>query len=57
MLTSIVVSSTQIKNIKIKSSKITTKNNAQKIVGKCCFGRRFHDFKYFEDGHHKISFV
>ena len=45
MTPSIVVLGTQIKNIKMKSSKFTTKSTSQKVMAKSSFGRRFHDLK------------
>ena len=41
---------TQIKNIKMRSSKPIIKNTTQKVMVNYCFGRRFHDLKYFEVG-------
>ena len=37
-------------NIKLRSSKLIIKSDAQKQMTKFDFGRRFHDLKYFEVG-------
>ena len=36
--------------MKMRSSRIIIKNNAQKVMAEFSFGRRFHDFEYFEVG-------
>ena len=50
MISSIVVLSTQIQSIKMRSSKLIIKNNAQKQLAKSSFRHKFHDLKYFELG-------
>ena len=37
-------------NIEMRSSKLIIRNNAQKVMAKSGFGRRFHDLKYIEVG-------
>ena len=37
-------------NIKLRSSKLIIKSDAQKQMVEFGFGRRFHDLKYFEVG-------
>ena len=34
----------------MRASKVIIKGDAQKVMGKCGFGHRFHDLKYFEVG-------
>ena len=48
MMTSIDVLNTQMQNIKLRSSKLIIKSDAQKQVVEFGFGRKFHDFKYYE---------
>ena len=50
MASFLVVLSIQIKNIKMRSSKLILKSIAQKVMSKFGFARRFHDLKYFEVG-------
>lgn len=48
MVTSIVVLSPRIQNTKMRSSTLIIKMNAQKQKVVSIFGRKFHDFNYFE---------
>ena len=48
MMTFIVVLNTQTKNIKLRSSKLIIKNDAQKQLIESGFERSFHDLKYLE---------
>ena len=48
MLTFIVVLHNQMENMKLRSSNLIIKNDAQII--ELGFGRRFHDLKYLEVG-------
>jgi hypothetical protein len=50
MMTSIILTSTQIYNIKMKSSKNITKSKVQKQMAKYGFGHIFHDLKYSKHG-------
>jgi hypothetical protein len=50
MMTSIIVTSTQIYNVKITSSKNITKIKVQKQMAKYGFGHTFHDLKYSKHG-------
>jgi hypothetical protein len=45
-----IISSTHIKNIKMRSLKHVIKNIVKKVMAKYGFGHRFHDLKYFEVG-------
>ena len=45
MAVSVVVLGAQIKNIKMKSSKLIIKSIAQKVMTKFGFGYRFHNLK------------
>ena len=48
MMTSIVVLNTQMQNIKLRSSILSIKSDAQKQMVESDFGCRFHDPNYFE---------
>ena len=50
-LPSIVVLDTQTQNTKMRFSKLIIENIAQKAMAKFGFGRRLHDFEYFEVGY------
>ena len=50
MVPSIVVLSTQMRNIKMRSSKHIIKSIAQKVMANFGLGHRFHDLQYFEVG-------
>jgi hypothetical protein len=50
MMTSIIVPSIQIYNVKMISSKNITKSKAKKKMAKYGFGRTFHDLQYFKHG-------
>jgi hypothetical protein len=50
MMTSIIVTSTQIYNVKTTSSKNITKSKAQKQMAEYGFGRTFRDLKYSKHG-------
>ena len=47
---SVVVLGTQIRNIKMRSSKLIIKSIAQNVMAKFGFGQRFHNLKCFEVG-------
>ena len=48
MMTPIVLLSTQMWNIEMRSSKLIIKSNAQKQMARFGFGRKYHDLNYFE---------
>ena len=48
MMTSIVELNTQMYYIKLRSSILSIKSDAQKKMVEFGFGHRFHDFNYFE---------
>ena len=48
MVTYIVVTSTQLYNTKMRSSKLILKSNAKNQMVRFDFGRKFQDLKYFE---------
>ena len=48
MLPSIVVLGIQMYNVKMRSSKAIIKSNAEEVMAKYGFGRRFHELKYFK---------
>ena len=50
MMTSTIVTSSQIYNVKMIFSKNITKSKVQKQRAKYGFECRFHDLKYFEYG-------
>ena len=50
MMTSIVVLHTQMRNIKLRPSKLIINSDAQKHMVGLDFERKFHDLKYFEVG-------
>jgi hypothetical protein len=50
MMTSIIVTSTQIYNVKMTFSKNITKSKAKKQMAEYGFGRTFHDLKYSKHG-------
>ena len=50
MVPSIVVCSTYLQNIKMRSSELIIKKIAQKVMENFSFGHKFHDLKCFEVG-------
>ena len=52
MMTPLVVLNTHFYNIKLRSTKLVGKSDAQKQMVEFGFGCKFHDLKYFEVGNY-----